>query len=99
MEKTVAGEFLWVIVCVQQALLELGDELARGVPSSQVDRGDSGACSKYLNSDLRAETVHVCAPGALAMEMATPFLKGSVFDEGTVSIAYEGVEIDGTKSM
>jgi len=31
--------------------------------------------------------------------MATPFLKGSIFDDGTVRIAYKGADIDGKKLM
>src|SRR5882672_4469110 len=72
--------------------------LARGAPSSLVKRGDSGGCSEHSSRDLRAETAHVRAPGSLAMVMATPFLNGSVLDDGTVRTTYKGAKIDGTKA-
>ena len=73
--------------------------LARGAPSSPVKRGDSGSCSEHSSRDLRAETAHVQAPGALVMVMATPFLNGSVLEDTTMRTAYKGAEIEGTKSM
>src|SRR5882724_10821316 len=47
------------------------------------------------NSALRVETAHVCMPGALAIMMATPFLKGSVLDEGIVMTTCDGAAMDG----
>ena len=64
--------------------------LDNGELSSLENRGDSGGHSQYSNRLLRAATVHVCAPGALAILIAMPFLKGSVFDDRTVRMMYEG---------
>jgi len=38
---------------------------------------------------------HVCAPGALAIVIATPFLKGSVFEDGTVMMMCDGMVMEG----
>ena len=39
--------------------------------------------------------VHVQVPGVLVMVMATPFLKGSVFEYGTMRTMCKGAESDG----
>ena len=39
--------------------------------------------------------MHVCAPGALAMVIATLFLNGSIFEEGMVRTICDGAAIDG----
>src|SRR5882724_709859 len=61
-----------------------------GVSSSCRNKGDSGGRSTNSNRALRAEMAHVCVPGALAIVMATPFLKGSVLDEGIVMTMCDG---------
>ena len=53
-------------------------------------RSDLGGWPTNLNKALRVATVHVHAPGALAIVMATPFLKGSVFEDGTVMMMCNG---------
>src|SRR5882672_8229612 len=58
----------------------------------------SGGCGMYLKRFLSALTVHVHAPGTLAMCMDTPFLKGSVFEEGMVRITWDRDDIEGTNS-
>ena len=55
-----------------------------------MNRGDSGGQGSYWKRLLGAYTAQVCAPGVLAMTMAMPFLKGSVFDEGTVEDSSKG---------
>ena len=68
------------------------------MPSSCKSSGDSGGysmCSKRL---LRAAMVHVCALGVLAIVIATPFLNGSIFEEGTVRTC-DGAVIDGMNCM
>src|SRR5882724_11630348 len=60
-----------------------------------MNRGDSGGCWTYSDSALRAATVHVCIPGALAMVTATPFLKGSIFEDGMVRVTCNGDDKDG----
>ena len=52
----------------------------------------------YSKKILSALTVQVRAPGALAMAMDTPFLKGSVFEDGTVRIIWDGDDIEGMNS-
>jgi len=42
--------------------------------------------------------VQVHAAGAWAMVMVTPLLKGSIFEEGTVSMTWEGDEMDSMNS-
>src|SRR5882672_3288384 len=59
--------------------------LDKGPSPSWEKRGASGGHGTYSKRFLSALTAHVCAPGTLAMAMDTPFLKGSVFEEGTVS--------------
>src|SRR5882724_10990430 len=75
------------------------DFLDSDVPSSCTKRGDSGGRSTYSNRLLSAATVHVCAPGALAIVIATPFLNGSVFEAGMVRTTWDGATMDGTNSM
>ena len=58
--------------------------LDNGELSSSENKGDSGGHSQYSNRLLRAATAHVCALGVLAILIATPFLKGSIFDDGMV---------------
>ena len=53
----------------------------------------------YLKRLLSAATVHVHAPCMLAIVIDTPFLKGSVFKEGTVRMMWDSDEIDGTNCM
>ena len=38
---------------------------------------------------------HLCAPCVLAMVIATPFLSGSIFEEGTVRKTCEGDKMEG----
>src|SRR5882724_5720455 len=71
----------------------------RGLPSAWMNRGDSGGCWTYLYSDLRAVMVHVCALGVLAMVTATPFLKGSIFEDGMVRVMCDGDDKDGQNWM
>src|SRR5882672_4073560 len=61
-------------------------------------RGASGGHGMYSKRFLSALTVHVHTPGVLAMAMDTPFLKGSVFEEGKVRIIWDGDNIEGTNS-
>src|SRR5882724_9451670 len=78
---------------------EIDWPLDSGSPFSCMNRGVLGGlctCSKRL---LRVATVQVHAPGAWAMVMVTPLLKGSIFEERTVSMMWEGDEMDGTNSM
>src|SRR5882672_6900525 len=62
----------------------------RGPLSTCANKGASGGWGSYWKRLLSAYTAQVRAPGALAMVMATPFLKGSVFDEGTVRTTWNG---------
>jgi len=71
----------------------------RGVPSSCVNRGDSGGQGSYWKRLLGAYTAQVCAPGVLAMTMAMPFLKRSVFDEGMVRMMWDGDSSKGQNWM
>ena len=69
--------------------------LDRGALPSWEKRGASGGHGTYSKRFLSALTVHVRAPGALAMAMDTPFLKGSVFEDGMVRIIWDGNDIEG----
>src|SRR5882672_12613822 len=73
--------------------------LDRGASPSWEKRGASGGRGTYSKRFLSTLTAHVRAPGALAMAMDTPFLKGSVFEDGTVRIIWDGDDIEGMNSM
>src|SRR5882672_11157606 len=73
--------------------------LDRGASPSWEKRGTSGGSGMYSKRFLSALTAHVRAPGMLATAMDTPFLKGSVFEEGTVRIIWDGDDIEGMNSM
>ena len=62
-------------------------------------RGNLGGHWTYFNRLLRAKMAHLCAPCVLAMVIATPFLSGSIFEEGTVRMTCEGDKMDGTNWM
>jgi len=64
-----------------------------------MNRGDSEGWGSYRNKLLSTSTVQVCTPGALAMVMPTPFLKGSVFNEGMVRTTWEGDSSEGQNWM
>src|SRR5882672_9823718 len=72
--------------------------LARGASPSWEKRGALGGHGTYSKRFLSALTAHVHAPGALATAMDTPFLKGSVFEDGTVRIIWDGDDIEGMNS-
>jgi len=67
----------------------------RGVPSFWMNRGDSEWWGSYWNKLLSACTVQVLSPGMLAMVMAMPFLKESVFHEGMVRMSGRGIPTKG----
>src|SRR5882724_9025014 len=48
-----------------------------------------------LNRALRVVTVHVCSPRTLVIVIATPFLKGSTFEDGMVMMMCEGTAMEG----
>src|SRR5882724_2563346 len=73
--------------------------LDSGVPLSCVKTGNSGGRSMYSNRLLSAVTAHVCTPGALAIVIVTPFLKGSVFEASSVRTTWDGTMMDGMNSM
>src|SRR5882672_11316907 len=73
--------------------------LDRGASPSWEKRGASGGRGTYSKRFLSALTAHVRAPGALAMAMDTPFMKGSVFEDGMVRIIWDGNNIEGMNSM
>src|SRR5882672_6527332 len=73
--------------------------LDMGASLSWEKRGASGGHGMYSKRLLSALTVHVRSPGTLAMAMDTPFLKGSVFEEGMVRIIWDGNDIEGMNSM
>src|SRR5882724_2779180 len=75
------------------------DFLDNSVLLSCMKRGDSGGCSTYLNKLLSVATVHVCAPWALAIVIATPFLNGSLFETGTVWTMWDSAMVDSMNSM
>src|SRR5467141_1984288 len=73
--------------------------LDKGASLSWEKRGASGGRGMYSKRFFSALTAHVRSPGMLAMAMDTPFLKGSVLEEGTVRIIWDGDDIEGTNTM
>jgi len=63
------------------------------------NRGDLGGHLTCLKTLLRAAMVHVREPWTLVIVIATPFLNGSVFEEGTVRMNCDGTAIDGMNCM
>src|SRR5882724_11753976 len=78
---------------------EINWSLDSGSPFSCMNRGVLGGLCTCLKRLLRAATAQVCTPRAQAMVMATPLLKESIFEEGTVSMTWEGDELDSMNSM
>jgi hypothetical protein len=63
---------------------------SRTPPSGPSKRGASLTRGKAVNMHLRAATAQEGFPGAAAMVIETPFQKGSVLEDGRVSMMCVG---------
>jgi len=78
---------------------EMKYPLDRGALLSWVNSGDSVGSWECSNKFLRAATGQVHVPGELEMVTAMPFLKGSILEDGIVSMMWDGQMIEGTNWM